>query len=100
LNQYRNYYWHDLFDAVVCDAFLFVTGRNKWASLALLFLLCLTGESAIVLVLVIVIVALMKGQRTYAAASLLVGAFSGGAFGFSCRACYSEPVEFSTPLHS
>ena len=73
VDQYRNYYWQDLFDAVICAAFLFVMARNKWVSLPLLFLLYLTKESAIVLVFVIVIVAVMKGQRTYGAATALVG---------------------------
>jgi len=74
VDQYRNYYWQDLFDAVVCAAFLFVMGKNKWASLPLLLLLYLTKESAVVLVFVIVVVALMKGQRAYAATAVITGA--------------------------
>jgi hypothetical protein len=74
VDQYRNYYWQDLFDAVVCAAFLFVMRKNKWASLPWLLLLYLTKESAVVLVFVIVVVALMRGQRAYAATSVVIGA--------------------------
>lgn len=72
-DQYRNYYWHDLFYAALCGLFFLTLRANRWGSLPILFLLYMTRESTIVLVVALVIVAAARRQWLFSASSLLVG---------------------------
>jgi len=73
VDQYRNYYWHDLFYAALCALFFLVLRVRWWLSLPVLFLLYLTRESTIVLIVVLAAVALLRRRWTLAASALLVG---------------------------
>lgn len=73
IDQYRNYYWHDLFYAALCALF-FLALRADWRlSLPVLFALYLTRESTFVLVLAMVAVAALRRRWMLAASALLVG---------------------------
>jgi hypothetical protein len=73
IDQYRNYYWHDLFYAAVCALFFLALRANAWLSLPVLLALYLTRESTFVLVLVVVAVAALRRRWALAASALLVG---------------------------
>lgn len=73
IDQYRNYYWHDLFYAALCALF-FLALRADWRlSLPVLLALYLTRESTFVLVLALVAVAALRRRWVLAASALLVG---------------------------
>lgn len=73
VDQYRNYYWHDLFYAMLCAAFFLVLRASRWAGLPILVLLFLTRESTIVLALVVVIVAAVRREWAFCSAALGTG---------------------------
>ncbi|HEV2298308.1 MAG TPA: hypothetical protein VGR72_07310 [Candidatus Acidoferrales bacterium] len=73
MDQYRNYYWHDLFYAALCAIFFLALRANRWASLPILFLLFMTRESTIMLVIALVTVAAVRRQWLFSASSLVVG---------------------------
>ena len=62
VDSYRNYYWHDLFYAVLCALFFLVLRASPWIGLPIVFSLYLTRESTIVLVAVLVGVAAFRRQ--------------------------------------
>jgi hypothetical protein len=74
VDQYRNYYWHDLFYAALSALFFLTLRRNRWACLPILFLLYMTRESTIVLAAVLVAVAAIRRQWLFFASSAFVGA--------------------------
>jgi len=73
IEQYRDYYWHDLFYAMLCAAFFLTLRWNRWASLPILFLLYVTRESTLVLAVVVVVAAALWRQWAFSGAALAVG---------------------------
>jgi hypothetical protein len=73
VDQYRNYYWHDLFYAALCALFFLALRANWWLSLPIVFLLYVTRESTIVLVVALVAIAAFRRQWTFCAGALVVG---------------------------
>lgn len=78
IDQYRNYYWADLFYLTVWLVFLLVLRSNIWLSLPLVVALYLTRESTIILVASLVIVGLLQGKKLFVAGSLAAG-FAGAS---------------------
>lgn len=73
VDQYRNYYWHDLFYAALCALFFLALRANVWTSLPLVLLLYMTRESTIVLVVALVAVAAVRRRWGLCFAAALVG---------------------------
>jgi hypothetical protein len=73
VDEYRNYYWHDLFYTALCALFFLALRMNRWVSLPILLMLYMTRESTILLVSVLVVVALLRRQWGFALSVLLVG---------------------------
>lgn len=73
VDQYRNYYWHDLFYAALCALFFLALRANVWISLPLVLLLYMTRESTIVLVVALVAVAAVRRRWGLCFAAALVG---------------------------
>jgi len=82
VEQYRNYYWHDLFFAALLAIFFLALRANRWASLPILFLLFVTRESTIVLVFAFIVVAALRREWLLSASAIVaavVGAKTTGA---------------------
>ncbi len=73
VDQYRNYYWHDLFYAAVCALFFLALRANVWISLPLILLLYATRESTVILVIALLFVAVIHRKWLFVAAVSLVG---------------------------
>ena len=73
LDSYRNYYWHDLFYAALCALFFLLLRARGWMALPILFLLYLTRESTLLLVVALVIGAALRRDWKFGLASALVG---------------------------
>jgi len=73
VDEYRNYYWHDLFYAALCALFFLALRMNRWVSLPILLMLYMTRESTILLVAVLVLVAMLRRQWGFLVSVLLVG---------------------------
>lgn len=73
IDQYRNYYWADLFYLAVWLVFLLLLRWNKWLSLPMVLALYLTRESTIMLVVSLFIVGALQGKRLFAAGSIVTG---------------------------
>jgi hypothetical protein len=73
VDEYRNYYWHDLFHAALCVLFFLALRTNKWVSLPILLMLYMTRESTILLVAILALVAMLRRQWGFAFSVLLVG---------------------------
>jgi len=73
VDQYRNYYWHDLFYAALCALFFLVLRANVWISLPFALLLYITRESTIVLVVALVAVAAVRRRWKLCSAAAFVG---------------------------
>jgi hypothetical protein len=73
VDQYRNYYWQDLFYAALCGLFFLALRANWWLSLPIVFLLYVTRESTIVLVVALVAIAAFRRQWTFCFSALAVG---------------------------
>jgi hypothetical protein len=78
IDQYRNYYWADLFYLAVWLVFLLVLRSNIWLSLPFVFALYLTRESTSILVASLVIMGVLKGNKLFVAGSLAAG-FAGAS---------------------
>jgi hypothetical protein len=73
LDQYRNYYWHDLFYTALCALFFLALRANWWFALPIIFLLFVTRESTVVLVVVLVAVTAWRRQWAWCFSALAVG---------------------------
>ena len=73
LDSYRNYYWQDLFYAALCALFFLLLRARVWTALPILFLLYLTRESTLLLVLGLVFVAAVRREWKFGLAAALVG---------------------------
>jgi hypothetical protein len=73
VDQYRNYYWHDLFYAALCALFFLALRANWWVSLPIVLLLYLTRESTIVLIVALVAVTALRRQWSFCLSALVVG---------------------------
>ncbi len=73
VDQYRNYYWQDLFYAALCALFFLALRVNWWLSLPIVFLLYVTRESTIVLVVALVAIAAFRRQWAFCFSALVVG---------------------------
>lgn len=73
VDQYRNYYWHDLFYAAICALFFLALRANVWISLPLVLLLYMTRESTAILIIALLIVACVQRKWLFGVAALLVG---------------------------
>ena len=65
VDQYRNYYWHDLFYAALCALFFLALRANWWVSLPIILLLCVTRESTVILVAVLVAITAFRRQWAF-----------------------------------
>lgn len=73
VDQYRNYYWHDLFYAALCALFFLALRANWWVSLPIILLLCVTRESTVILVAVLVAITAFRRQWAFCLSALVVG---------------------------
>lgn len=73
IDQYRNYYWHDLFYAAICALFFLTLRANAWLSLPLVLLLYMTRESTLILVIALLSVAIFHRRWLLGVAVLAVG---------------------------
>jgi hypothetical protein len=73
VDQYRNYYWHDMFYAVLCALFFLVLRENLWLGLPIVLALYLTRESTIILIPCLVAVALLRRQWAFGLSALVAG---------------------------
>lgn len=73
VDQYRNYYWHDLFYAAICALFFLALRANAWISLPLVLLLYLTRESTLILVIALLVVATICRRWLFGVTVLVVG---------------------------
>jgi hypothetical protein len=73
VDQYRNYYWHDLFYAALCALFFLALRAKWWLSLPLVFLLYVTRESTLVLVVALVAIGAFRRQWAFCFSALVVG---------------------------
>jgi hypothetical protein len=82
VDQYRAYYWHDLFFAALLAVFFLALRANRWTSLPILFLLFMTRESTMILAFAFVVVATLRREWLLSASAIVVaaaGAKSAGA---------------------
>ena len=96
IDQYRNYYWADLFYLALLLVFFLTLRWNAWLSLPLVFALYLTRESTMVLVVSLVVVAAIQGRRLFAAVSVGVGI--AGAAIVSLRVSAALPNAHGVPV--
>jgi hypothetical protein len=73
VDQYRNYYWHDLLYAAICALFFLALRANVWISLPLILLLYMTRESTVILVIALLFVAVIYRRWLFGIAALLIG---------------------------
>jgi hypothetical protein len=73
VEQYRNYYWHDLFYAALCALFFLALRANWWLPLPIMFLLYVTRESTIILLLALVVVAALRRLWAFCLSAVAVG---------------------------
>ncbi|HEX4075426.1 MAG TPA: hypothetical protein VHX49_08515 [Candidatus Acidoferrales bacterium] len=73
VDQYRNYYWHDLFYTALCALFFLALRANWWLALPIIFLLYVTRESTIVLVVALVAITAFRRQWAFCLSALAVG---------------------------
>jgi hypothetical protein len=73
VDQYRNYYWHDLFYAAICALLFLALRANVWISLPLVLLLYMTRESTLILVIALLVVAGIHRKWLFGLAVLTVG---------------------------
>ena len=73
MDQYRNYYWHDLFYAALCALFFLALRANWWLALPIVFLLYVTRESTIVLVVALVAITALRRQWAFCLSAVAVG---------------------------
>ena len=73
VDPYRNYYWHDLFYAALCALFFLALRANWWLSLPFVFLLYITRESTIVLVVALVTLAALRRRWAFCFSALAAG---------------------------
>jgi len=73
VDQYRNYYWHDLFYAALCALFFLALRTNWWISLPIVFLLYATRESTIILVVALVTVTAFHRKWSFCVSVVVVG---------------------------
>jgi hypothetical protein len=74
IDQYRNYYWHDLFFAALLAVFFLTLRINPWISLPILLLLFVTRESTFILVFAIALIAAFRREWIFSASALVLGA--------------------------
>lgn len=74
VDQYRNYYWHDLFYVALSALFFLLLRVKPWVSPLILLLLYLTRESTIVLVVSLLAVSAIGRRWKLSLASAGVGA--------------------------
>ena len=73
VDQYRNYYWHDLFYAALCALFFLALRTHWWLSVPIVFLLYMTRESTIVLVAALVALTALRRQWAFCLSALGAG---------------------------
>lgn len=73
VDAYRNYYWHDLFYAALCALFFLALRASPWLALPVMFLLYMTRESTVVLVVALVMVAAFRRRWGLCFAAAVVG---------------------------
>lgn len=73
VDQYRNYYWHDLFYAALSALFFLALRANYWISLPIVLLLYVTRESTIILVVALIAVTAFQRQWAYCLSAAAVG---------------------------
>jgi hypothetical protein len=73
VDQYRNYYWHDLFYAALCALFFLALRANWWISLPIVLMLYVTRESTIVLVVALIAIASFRHQWAFCLSAVVVG---------------------------
>ncbi|MFZ0785225.1 MAG: hypothetical protein WAM67_05510 [Candidatus Acidiferrales bacterium] len=73
VDQYRNYYWHDLFYAMLCALFFLALRANWWLALPIVFLLYVTRESTIILVVALVAITALRRQWAFCLSALAAG---------------------------
>ena len=74
VDQYRNYYWHDLFFAALLAIFFLALRANRWTSLPILFLLFVTRESTMILAFAFIVVAALRREWLLGASAIVVAA--------------------------
>jgi hypothetical protein len=74
VDQYRNYYWHDLFFAALLAIFFLALRANRWTSLPILFLLFITRESSLILAFAFIVVAALRREWLLGASAIVVAA--------------------------
>lgn len=85
VDQYRNYYWHDLFYAMLCAGLFLILPSNRWAILPILLAMFVTRESTLILVLVLIAVTAVRREWAFCAATLAIGAVGFGITGTLVR---------------
>ena len=73
VDQYRNYYWHDLFYAALCALFFLALRVNWWVALPIVFLLYVTRESTIILVVALLAVTALRREWAHCISALAAG---------------------------
>jgi len=96
IDQYRNYYWADLFYLAVWLVFLLVLRSNIWLSLPIVVALYLTRESTIILIASLIMVGVLKGKKLFVAGSLAAG-FAGASL-TSLRVSSAIPNAHGIPI--
>jgi hypothetical protein len=81
VDQYRSYYWHDLFFAALLAIFFLVVRANRWMSLPILFLLFMTRESAMILAFAFIAVAALRREWLLSSLAIVVAAAGAKATG-------------------
>ncbi len=71
--NFQNYYWQDMFHAMLAVCFFLVLRANIWLSLPLLLMLNITRESTVLLTTALVAVSLVRHKWRFSVVSAITG---------------------------